>query len=60
MKWKDIKLDKKSIRQIGTMLTQVADVLESGMKSAEALGRIRITIDLKPDADEETSSRKGK
>ena len=60
MKWKDIKLDKKSIRQLGTMLTQVADVLESGMKSAEALGRIRITIDLKPDADEETSSRKGK
>lgn len=59
MKWKDIKLDKKSIRQFGTMLTQVADVLESGMKSAEALGRIRITIDLKPDADDDTS-RKGK
>ncbi len=59
MKWKDIKLDKKSIRQLGTMLTQVADVLESGMKSAEALGRIRITIDLKPDADDDTS-RKGK
>jgi hypothetical protein len=59
VKWKDIKLDKKSIRQFGTMLTQVADVLESGMKSAEALGRIRITIDLKPDADDDTS-RKGK
>jgi hypothetical protein len=59
VKWKDIKLDKKSIRQLGTMLTQVADVLESGMKSAEALGRIRITIDLKPDADDDTS-RKGK
>ena len=59
MRWKDIKLDKKSIRQFGTMLTQVADVLESGMKSAEALGRIRITIDLKPDADDDTS-RKGK
>jgi len=59
VRWKDIKLDKKSIRQFGTMLTQVADVLESGMKSAEALGRIRITIDLKPDADDDTS-RKGK
>lgn len=58
MKWQDIKLDRKSIRQIGTMLTQVADVLESGIKSAEALGRIRITIDLKPEADD--TSRKGK
>lgn len=57
MKWKDIKLDKKSIRQLGTMLTQVGDVLESGMKSAEALGRIRITIDLKPDADDDMSRK---
>ena len=57
MKWKDIKLDKKSIRQFGAMLTQVADVLESGMKSAEALGRIRITIDLKPDEDDDMSRK---
>lgn len=53
MKWQDIKLDRKSIRQIGTMLTQVADVLESGIKSAEALGRIRVTIDFKPETDDE-------
>ena len=53
MKWQDIKLDRKSIRQIGTVLTQVADVLESGIKSAEALGRIRVTIDFKPETDDE-------
>ena len=53
MKWTDIKLDRKSIRQFGSMLTQVADIMESGVKSAEALGRIRVTIDFKPETEDE-------